>query len=208
MPVWKGIMQQMENLVFSLNATVPVFLMMILGLFFKKIGFISDTLADEMNKFVFLIPLPVLVFSDLATVDFEEVWNMKFVLFCFGATVISIAISTAVSFLWKDKSIPVSYTHLVYGMTAFGMIFICNLCIYAVMKQKYEIHLELMESVRGLIYTCLLYTSIFGTESIRHHAGLYPDGFKLASGGFDVWGVLQRSDGKKLSVHDVQQYCL
>ena len=92
MPVWKGIMQQMENLVFSLNATVPVFLMMILGLFFKKIGFISDTLADEMNKFVFLIPLPVLVFSDLATVDFEEVWNMKFVLFCFGATVISIAI--------------------------------------------------------------------------------------------------------------------
>ena len=38
-------------------------------------------------------------------------------------------------------------------MTAFGMIFICNLCIYAVMKQKYEIHLELMESVRGLIYT-------------------------------------------------------
>lgn len=92
MSVWKGIMQQMENLVFSLNATVPVFLMMILGLFFKKIGFISDTLADEMNKFVFLIPLPVLVFSDLATVDFEEVWNMKFVLFCFGATVISIAI--------------------------------------------------------------------------------------------------------------------
>ena len=67
MSVWKGIMQQMENLVFSLNATVPVFLMMILGLFFKKIGFISDTLADEMNKFVFLIPLPVLVFSDLAT---------------------------------------------------------------------------------------------------------------------------------------------
>ena len=54
MSVWKGIMQQMENLVFSLNATVPVFLMMILGLFFKKIGFISDTLADEMNKFVFL----------------------------------------------------------------------------------------------------------------------------------------------------------
>lgn len=40
-----------------------------------------------------------------------------------------------------------------YGLTVFGMIFICNLCIYAVMKQKYEIHLELMESVRGLIYT-------------------------------------------------------
>lgn len=102
MPGRKGIKRKMENLVFSLNATVPVFLMMVLGLLFKKIGFISEELADQMNKFVFLIPLPVLVFNDLATVDFEEVWNMKFVLFCFGVTVISIAISTAVSFLWKD----------------------------------------------------------------------------------------------------------
>ena len=59
MPVWKGIMQQMENLVFSLNATVPVFLMMVLGLLFKKIGFIGEELADQMNKFVFLVPLPV-----------------------------------------------------------------------------------------------------------------------------------------------------
>ena len=129
MSVWKGIMQQMENLVFSLNATVPVFLMMILGLFFKKIGFISDTLADEMNKFVFLIPLPVLVFSDLATVDFEEVWNMKFVLFCFGATVISIAISTAVSFLWKDKSIQGEFIQSSYRSSAalLGIAFIQNI---------------------------------------------------------------------------------
>ena len=28
----------MDNLVFSLNATVPIFLMMVLGLFFNKIG--------------------------------------------------------------------------------------------------------------------------------------------------------------------------
>ena len=101
MPVWKGIMQQMENLVFSLNATVPVF----------------------------LIPLPVLVFSDLATVDFEEVWNMKFVLFCFGATVISIAISTAVSFLWKDKSIQGEFIQSSYRSSAalLGIAFIQNI---------------------------------------------------------------------------------
>ena len=43
----------MENLIFSLNATVPVFLMMILGLVFKKIGWIDDIFASKMNKFVF-----------------------------------------------------------------------------------------------------------------------------------------------------------
>ena len=80
----------MENLIFSLNATVPVFLMMVLGLVFRKLGWIDDVFASKMNKFVFLVPLPVLVFEDLATVDFSEVWNLKFVLFCFAATLISI----------------------------------------------------------------------------------------------------------------------
>ena len=83
----------MENLIFSLNATVPIFLLMILGLFFKKIGWIDDDFASKMNKFVFLVPLPVLVFEDLATVDFSKVWDFKFVLFCFAATLISIGIS-------------------------------------------------------------------------------------------------------------------
>ena len=80
----------MENLIFSLNATVPVFLMMILGLVFKKIGWIDDIFASKMNKFVFMVPLPVLVFEDLATVDFSKVWDVKFVLFCFIVTMISI----------------------------------------------------------------------------------------------------------------------
>ena len=62
----------MENLIFSLNATVPVFAMIILGMLFKKIGIIDDVFASKMNKFVFLIPLPVLLFKDLATLDFKE----------------------------------------------------------------------------------------------------------------------------------------
>ena len=79
----------MENLIFSLNATVPVFAMIILGMFFKKIGIIDDVFASKMNKFVFLIPLPVLLFKDLATLDFNTIWDTKFV--------------TLLSFLLKNK---------------------------------------------------------------------------------------------------------
>ena len=46
----------MDNLVFSLNATVPIFLMMILGLFFNKIGWMDEEFANKVNKFVFRIP--------------------------------------------------------------------------------------------------------------------------------------------------------
>ena len=80
----------MDNLVFSLNATVPIFLMMILGLFFNKIGWMDEEFANKVNKFVFRVPLPVLLFGDLAVVDIKEAWDTKFVIFCFIITLISI----------------------------------------------------------------------------------------------------------------------
>lgn len=93
----------MENLIFSLNATVPVFAMIVLGMFFKKIDIIDDVFASRMNKFVFLIPLPVLLFKDLETLDFKTIWDTKFVLFCFFITILSILIVTLLSFLLKNK---------------------------------------------------------------------------------------------------------
>lgn len=119
----------MDNLIFSLNATVPIFLMMLLGLLFRKIGWIDEVFASKMNKFVFLVPLPVLLFDDLATVDFAEVWDMKFVLFCFGATLISIVIAAAVSFLWKDRSIQGEFIQASYRSSAalLGIAFIQNI---------------------------------------------------------------------------------
>ena len=119
----------MDNLIFCLNATVPIFLLMILGLVFNKIGWIDDVFAKKMNKFVFLVPLPVLVFEDLATVDFAEVWNLKFVLFCFGATLISIVLAAAVSFWWRDKSIQGEFIQASYRSSAalLGIAFIQNI---------------------------------------------------------------------------------
>ena len=108
----------MENLTFSLNATVPVFLLMILGLLFRRIGWIDEAFASKMNKFVFMVPLPVLVFRDLATVDFRQVWDMKYILFCFVATFLSILISAVISLLWKDVSIRGEFIQACYRSSA------------------------------------------------------------------------------------------
>ena len=119
----------MDNLIFSLNATIPVFLMMVLGYFFNKIGWIDDGFASKMNKFVFRVPLPVLLFGDLATVDFSEVWDMRFVLFCFVVTVCSITIAAAVSCLWSDRSIKGEFIQVSYRSSAalLGIAFIQNI---------------------------------------------------------------------------------
>ena len=119
----------MENLIFSLNATVPIFLLMILGLLFHKIGWIDDVFAQKMNKFVFVVPLPVLVFSDLATVDFHEVWNMKFVLFCFLATFLSITLVSFMSLGLKERALRGEFIQASYRSSAalLGIAFIQNI---------------------------------------------------------------------------------
>ena len=80
----------MENLLFSLNVTLPIFMLMVLGYIFNKLGIMDEKASSWMNKFVFKISLPVLVFKDLASQDFAGTWDGKFVLFCFFVTSISI----------------------------------------------------------------------------------------------------------------------
>ena len=128
----------MENLFFSLNATLPIFALMVLGYFFRKIGLIDEKAASWMNKFVFKVALPVLVFKDLASQDFAGTWNGKFVLFCFGATSLSIALIALLSKAFmKNKSkrgefiqgayrssaalLGIAFIHNIYGDTAIGM---------------------------------------------------------------------------------------
>lgn len=86
--------ETLENLVFSINATLPIFLLMALGYIFSKIGIIDERAAGFMNKFVFKVALPVLLFSDLAGQDFIGTWDPGFVSFCFLTTIVSIA------FIW------------------------------------------------------------------------------------------------------------
>ena len=94
----------MENLIFSLNATIPIFLMMVLGVFFRKTGLLKENMINGLNQFVFKATLPVLLFGDLAKQDFAEAWNGKFVAFCFVVTLVSISLVALMSMALKDKS--------------------------------------------------------------------------------------------------------
>lgn len=107
-----------ENLLFCLNATVPIFLLMVLGYFFKAINIFNDELTKGINNFVFKIALPVLVYNELATSEVEELWDTGFVLFCFMATLASILIGLGISFLFKDKAIRPEFIQGTYRSSA------------------------------------------------------------------------------------------
>lgn len=82
----------LENLIFSLNATMPIFLMMVVGYTLKKIKVLDDNTTNVMNKLVFKLFLPALLFMDLAEQDFIAMWDSTFVLFCTITTIVSIII--------------------------------------------------------------------------------------------------------------------
>lgn len=94
----------MEELIFSLNATVPIFLVMIVGYVAKQMKMVDEHFVKVLNAVNFKITLPVLVFRDIATSDFYKVWDTTYVLFCFFATLISIVvIGMGCKFFYKDK---------------------------------------------------------------------------------------------------------
>lgn len=122
-------MSRLSNLVFSLNATVPIFLLMVLGYVLNRIGWFDDTLAEKVNTFVFRIPLPVMLFTQLATIDIRKAWDTKFVLFCFGTTCLSILIAWGLSFLVRKKSSRGEFVQAAYRSSAaiLGVAFISNI---------------------------------------------------------------------------------
>ncbi len=95
----------MSNFIYSLNATMPVFLVMVLGWWLKKINFLSDDFVSVADKLVFKVALPVLVFRDIAEADLTSDFNWKFVLFCFFGTCIFFGVTWLVAEIFiKDKS--------------------------------------------------------------------------------------------------------
>lgn len=119
----------MDNLLFSLNATVPVFMMMILGVVFRKIGLFNEDFITRMNKFVFVVALPALLFIDLGKADFNKIWDSQYILFCFVLTLISIVITFIISWPLRHKLSQGEFIQASYRSSAaiIGMAFVYNI---------------------------------------------------------------------------------
>ena len=125
-------MHILDNLLFSLNATMPIFFVMVIGWSLKKFGFLDETTTAKLNQLVFKFFLPALLFMDLATEDFAAIWDTGMVLFCFIVTAASIAIAIVLSaILSKNKAERGEIIQAAYrsGVATLGIVFMTN--IYA-----------------------------------------------------------------------------
>lgn len=50
----------MSNFLFSINVTIPIFLVMVIGYFLRRIGMLNENFVTVANKFNFKVTLPFL----------------------------------------------------------------------------------------------------------------------------------------------------
>ncbi|MCR4716054.1 MAG: AEC family transporter [Lachnospiraceae bacterium] len=120
----------MDNLMYSINGTVPVFALIILGYFLRNKGIIGDTFVKEANTYVFRIALPVMIFIDMWKADIYREFDISFVVFCFLVTLISFAIIWIGAELFiKDKTMIGAFVQGSFRSSAaiLGLAFVSNM---------------------------------------------------------------------------------
>ena len=93
----------LENILFSMNSTMPLFFVMLLGYVLYQKKFLSDAFVAGANKFVFYVALPVQLFRDLGATDVRTSFDGAYVLFCFAVTLVSILAVWALTKLFEEQ---------------------------------------------------------------------------------------------------------
>lgn len=95
----------MENFIFSVNATIPLFLVILLGWYLNRIGMLTDAFCKSGNKYVFNVALPLNCFLAIAKMDLYSDFDPLFCLYCFiVTTLIFLGTWGVTALLMKDKT--------------------------------------------------------------------------------------------------------
>lgn len=121
----------MQNFIFSVNVTIPIFLVILLGYILRRCNFFSDEFVKVANKYVFNVALPVMLFKDIAAADVKQDMNIKFFLYCLIVTIIMfMAVWGIAALCLKDKSMVGAYAQAASRGSAavLGVAFVENIC--------------------------------------------------------------------------------
>ena len=120
----------MENFIYSVDATFPIFLVMVIGYILKQIGMLNDNFVTVTNRFNFKVTLPFMLFRDISGVDIRAVFDIRYVLFCaLVSTACFWIIWGGVKLFLKDQSMRGAFVQASFRSSAavMGLAFIQNM---------------------------------------------------------------------------------
>lgn len=120
----------MNSFIYSINATLPIFLLIFLGNMLHRVGLLDSPFAKAIDKYVFTVALPVLVFKDLTENDIRGSFDGSYVVFCFLVTLFTIlSIWGLTELFMKNQSQKGAFIQGAYRSSAaiLGLAFIDNM---------------------------------------------------------------------------------
>lgn len=120
----------MDNLIYSLNATVPVFLVIVAGYLLKKIGWMNEGFIKASNKINFTITLPALLIQDMMNTDFMQEFDIIYVLYCaIVSTICFFGTWIVAKLVMKERTIIGEFVQASYRSSAavLGAAFVLNI---------------------------------------------------------------------------------
>ena len=177
----------MESLLISLEIVLPLFLLMALGYVIKLTGMMNETSVKQVNKVIFKIFLPLLVFCNIYNTELAESFNSQLLLYAVAGVLIQFVLSLCLAILLeKDNSrrgvmlqgmfrsnfvlfgIPISTA--LFGDTAAGLASILIAVIIPIYNVLAVISLEMFNGKRpnvgkillGIVTNPLIIGSVLG----------------------------------------------
>ena len=94
----------MQDIIFAINAVMPIILMIIVGYILKKIHLLDEENAKKLNTLVFRVFLPVMLFLNVYKIESFAKIDFTFVFYAVGITVLLFAIGIPVMhILFKEN---------------------------------------------------------------------------------------------------------
>ncbi|MBQ3665616.1 MAG: AEC family transporter [Lachnospiraceae bacterium] len=127
----------MDNLIFSLNATMPIFLVMVAGYILRRIEMVNQEFISVANKLCFKVTLPCMLLLNMMDCDIRHTFDGKYVLYCACSTVTCILVIWILAkLILKDQTIVGEFVQGAYRGSAaiLGIALVTNISGHAGMS--------------------------------------------------------------------------
>ena len=93
----------MNSFLISVNAVLPMFLLIALGIGLRRFPFMNPQIADGLNSFTFKVLLPVLLFNNIYSGELGTVVRPRLIVFCVVASVAIWLLSIPITHLTQKE---------------------------------------------------------------------------------------------------------
>lgn len=94
----------MENFYIALNAVLPMFIMLLIGFVIRKFNILKESFLPHLNKLVFTVFFPFLMFNNIYGSDFGDVFNPQLLIFAVIAVAIIYMLSVGFTVLVEKSN--------------------------------------------------------------------------------------------------------